>query len=289
MKHKVREYLKKLFKGQFKKIIEIINALTQFINKILGKQHFGRKRMGMIYVVSGWFVKAKTNCPWEQIPEPIGNGKTINGWFNRLSRLDVVEIFYNRLLIVFLENNVINLNRLLCDGMLCFAPRGGKLAKRNPRVRNKCCVNRLTMSNGSGVPLVAIIAEGTAHDSPYLPLLLSKVHSLKMLPKGFYAHADRGFDAASNVVAVSGFGGTAIIATRYRKNDIKYFSNKDKFRWKIERTQSWENSFKAVKTCLERNIQSIKSITYISFAAILSRFTSIRTFKKATRLVMNDF
>jgi transposase len=282
MRRTIRRMLEKVFGKSLKKIEAIVNWIMKHIAKAFPKRRYGRKRMKLSYVVWAILYRTRTECPWYQLPDEFGNHKTIHGWFLRLSRLSVINKAFYSLLEALSKAGQISVRNVIFDGSLAQAPRGGKLTKKNPRMRNRCCINRVISVNGSGAPLAAMLVKGTAHDSPFLPILLEKVHETCTLKKNFTGHGDRGFDASTNFCAISKLRGKAQIAVRYRKGDFKMRSNKDSMRWKVERTNSWVNQFRAVKYCYERLSETLESIYFTAFAVILSRFVSLKQLISAT-------
>lgn len=133
-----------------------------------------------------------------------------------------------------LEENILKLNDILCDGSLILTTSNISIKSKNPRMKNKNCINRVALTDRKGNALALLLVKGTAYDTNFLISLMDEAQKIITLPKNFMAHADKGFDSSHNRWQVSLRGGRSDIPLRNHGFVTEYPKTKDSKRPIIE-------------------------------------------------------
>src|SRR5690606_6066633 len=133
------------------------------------------------------------------------------------------------------------------------------IKSKNPRMKNKNCINRIVLTEKNGQPLALHIAKGTANDTNFMIPLVDQLSQYIELPKGFVAHGDKGFDSLHNRWQISLRGGYAEIPVRNHGFAVEYKKTKDSKRSIVEHFFAWTNAFKALKTIATKSLSNLYS------------------------------
>jgi hypothetical protein len=281
MKQKKLQVIHFINKKDQKKIKILIDLLVNSIKKRIGKQKYGKKRTNLWNVIAGILYYARSGCSWRQLPVIFGNYKTVHGWFSRICDWKIFKCNWHSIMLELMKKNKININRILIDGSLTNFSGGGLYAQKNPRNRNKKTINRIFAVNSSGLPISFILAHGKAHDSQFLPTMIDKIRDQFDFPKKFYVHTDKGFDSFNNRWKVLLNGGFPEIPFRNMGYRIPYKQEKDRHRWKIERSIAWINRYKALSNISIKLVDRIEQVIYLVFIAIMTSYLSCKNFNMA--------
>jgi transposase len=135
---------------------------------------------------------------------------------------------------------------LAVDGCITKAPCGGECAGRSPVDRGKQGIKRSTLIDANGIPIGAVLAPASRHDSVLLPATLDKLTPWAS-PEPSTAHLDRGYDYPKTEAELAARGLLGQIAKRGKPAPIQVGQ-----RWPVERTNSWVNNFRKLARCTER-------------------------------------
>jgi transposase len=156
----------------------------------------------------------------------------------------------------------LQLEDVAVDGCITKAPCGGKLAGPSPVDRGKQGTKRSTIVDAAGIPLGVVPAPANRNDSPLLAPTLDTLGDLALPPGETTVHLDRGYDSAKTRAELERRGLVGCIAKRGKPAPLRASS-----RWVVERTNSWQNAFKKLAWCTERNHEVINF--YLAFANAL--------------------
>jgi transposase len=156
----------------------------------------------------------------------------------------------------------LQLEDVAVDGCITKAPCGGKLAGPSPVDRGKQGTKRSTIVDAAGIPLGVVPAPANRNDSPLLAPTLDTLGDLALPPGETTVHLDRGYDSAKTRAELERRGLLGCIAKRGKPAPLRASS-----RWVVERTNSWQNAFKKLAWCTERNDEVINF--YLAFANAL--------------------
>ncbi len=134
-------------------------------------------------------------------------------------------------------------------------------------------------SDSKGIPLALILAKGTANDTTFLPELLAQTDGRFALPKGFFGHADKGFDSLKNRLFISRMGGRAEIPVRNHGFTAPYIVSRDSKRPLVEHAFAWINAFKQLKTISTKKLSNLYQNHFFVFTLITSRFLNFKNMK----------
>lgn len=140
--------------------------------------------------------------------------------------------------------------------------RGGDAAGKNPTDRGKLGTKRHLVVDAQGVPLGVAISGANRQDCKMLEETLDAVPPVKRTVrhrpgKGYVyktrrrpakVYADKAYDHAFCRQALKARG----IHARIARRGIESTERLGRWRWIVERTQSWMNRFKRLKVCYER-------------------------------------
>ena len=277
MKQNVLQIIVPIY-GNQKKLKKFIGLLEKYIRKQIGIQKRGKRRWSLRKTICGILYYLKTGCQWRFLPNIFGNWKTIYGWYSRFVRL---EIFKNLWLLIVkhsVNQGILKLRHLLCDGSLILTTSNISIKSKNPRMKNKNCVNRIVLTDKNGQPIALHLAKGTAHDTNFLIPLVDQLKQHVELPKNFMTHADKGFDSLHNRWQISLRGGRSEIPVRNHGFLVEYPKTKDLKRPIVEHFFAWINAFKALKTISTKKLSHLYENHFCVFSVILSRNLKLKDF-----------
>jgi transposase len=282
MKH---EMLQMLVSGteNLKKEKLLIDLIIKFIKKTIGTQKRGKKRIGLYKVICGILYYLKTGCQWRCLPQVFGKWRTVYGWYAKLCEHECFKKLWIELIKYADSKRLLSLKDILCDGSLVLTTSSISIKKKNPRVKNKNCINRLILTDKNGLPIALLLAPGTAHDTNFLIPLVDQAQEQIKLPKNFCAHADKGFDSVRNRWQISLRGGKSEIPVRNHGFTIAYPKIRDSIRPIVEHAFAWINSFKALKTISTKRLENLYENTFLIFSTIIARFLKLKDIKTMIR------
>jgi hypothetical protein len=271
MKQKLLQLLLCLTKN-LKFLQSLIEMIVKYIKKIIGKQKRGMRRSNLTNVVCGILYYLRTGCPWRFLPPDFGSYSTVCGWLGRLSKLNIFKNMWEKILIWCSENDILKLKHLLCDGSLAMTNSKMEIKSKNPRMKNKNCINRVLISDEKGFPLSFMLCKGTANDTNFVIPLLDEVKSKIALPKNFTVHADKGFDSIKNRWQISLREGKSEIPVRNSGYLTTYPVSRDTRRPIVEHVFAWLNSFKNIKMPSTYSLNKLYASHFLVLIVISLRF-----------------
>jgi Putative transposase of IS4/5 family (DUF4096) len=271
--------------GNVKKLKLFINLIIKFIKKFIGVQKHGKRRWNLSRTVCGILYYLKSGCQWRLLPSEFGKWRTIYGWYGKFCKMEIFKHLWKAITVYAAENKILKLKDILCDGSLVLTVSPVSIKRKNPRMKNKNCINRLLSTDRKGAPIALLLANGTAHDSRFLIPLIDQIIKLIELPKQFVAHADKGFDSVHNRWEISNRRGYAEIPIRNHGFTTEYPKSKDVKRQIVEHAFAWVNSFKALKTIATKLLKNIYENHFFVFSIITTRFFNFKNIKTLTRII----
>jgi transposase len=271
--------------GNGKKLTMFIELIKKFIKKNIGLQKQGKPRWDINKTICGILYYLKSGCQWRLLPSIFGKWRTIYGWYRSFNKLETFKRLWQEIVKYAGSKEILKVNDILGDGSLILTTSNIEIKAKNPRIKNKNCINRLILTDKNGLPISLLLAKGTAHDTNYLIPLIDQIKELIQLPENFTVHADKGFDSISNRWGISLRSGTSVIPVRDIGFDTEYPKCKDKKRPIVEHALAWINAFKALKVIATKLISNLYENTYFVFATIISRVLKIKDIKTLIRYV----
>ena len=132
----------------------------------------------------------------------------------------------------------LELSEVAVDGCITKAPCAGEKAGKNPVDRGKGGLKRSMAVDSKGIPLGAITAPASRHDSPLLvPTLGAVSETLGPLPQEASVHLDRGYDSERTRRRLKELGLGWEISGKGKPAPF-WATN----RWVVERTSAWHKT-----------------------------------------------
>lgn len=259
--------------------------IEKFIKKNIGKQKQGKRRSNLRKAICGILYYLKSGCQWRLLPTIFGKWRTIYGWYRKFTKLEIFKKVWQKIVKYAGENDMFNVKDILGDGSLILTLSSISTKSKNPRMKNKNCINRLILTDKNGLPLSLLIARGTDNDTNFLIPLIDQAKEIIELPKNFLVHADKGFDSVHNRWQISKRGGRSEIPVRNMGFVTEYPKTKDRKRPMVEHTFAWINAFKALKTITTKLLENLYENTFLVFSVITSRILKYKNFKTLIRSI----
>jgi len=146
----------------------------------------------------------------------------------------------------------LKLDDVAVDGCITKAPCGGERAGKSPVDRGEQGLKRSTVVDACGIPLGAISAPASRHDSPLLDETLDTLELLGPLPEQVSVHLDRGYYSEANREKLKVRGLASTISEKGKPAPLQAGK-----RWVVERTNSWYNAHKKLVWCTERRARVV--------------------------------
>ena len=245
--------------------------LWKEIEKLIPKKKskIGRPESDIKNILNGIFYVMKTGIQWQLMPKEFGPASTIHSRFMKLIRLGIFEKIMTKAREFYLKNN--ETNWYATDTSSSKSPLAIRWAGKNPTDRGKSGIKKSIIVDRNGAPLAITVGPANKHDSKFFyDTFNSKFYNndgLKIMT------ADSAYDdiKIKNLCKDNNFVLLAATNPRRKKNSSKLF--KPKHRWIVERTISWLNNYRGIKTCWAKTPEA-----YLAFCLFAS---AIRLFNMA--------
>jgi putative transposase len=231
----------------------------------------GRTALAQRRVVNGILYVLRTGCQWKSLPkEWFGASSSLHEYFQAWQRLGVWRQIFALLLRHYDKVKRIQWRWQALDSKSVAAPLGGEKTGKNPTDRGKLGSKRHILTDARGAPLAVVISGANAHDKTCALAVLDAV--LIERPKRVYrVHhlcGDKGYDYLDiRQGAHERHYQTHIrrrgVAVEPVPADLRYPPR----RWVVERTLSWTNDFRALRTRWAK--KSDNWLAFIHFACAL--------------------
>lgn len=146
----------------------------------------------------------------------------------------------------------------------------GKKTGRNPTDRGKIGSKKSILNDGRGIPLAIAVHPSSQHDSKTIDEVLDGL-CIKKLKKGSILYCDKGYDDWTIRIGFHLLGVKAIIPKRGKFKKTGKPISLGKFRWVVERTHSWINDFRKLKTRWEKKSKNFIGLIQIACSIITFR------------------
>lgn len=205
--------------------------------------------------LTGILFVLKTGIPWEYLPQEMGCGCGMTCW-RRLYfwwRVGVWQKIHTLLLSQLRQRKRIDFSRFLIDTCHVRAVGGGAQTGPSPVDRRKPGSKISLLTDAKGVPIVARVVPANRNDTRETIPLLDQIPPMagqRGRPRRWpeRLQGDRGFDCEADRREIRRRHIIPILA----KRRTPHGSGLGKFRWFIERTNSWLKQFRRLRVRYER-------------------------------------
>jgi len=237
----------------------------------------GRPPLANRQALTGIIFVLKTGIPWEYLPAEMGCGcgmtcwRRLRAWFLAGSWEKIHTLLLSRLR--FLKK--IDFSRFLIDTSHVRAVGGGAQTGPSPVDRSKLGSKIELITDGQGVPVVVGVCPANHNDNLDTIELIDRVPPIAGVPgrprrRPEQLQGDRGFDDEDDRRKLRRRRIIPLLA----KRRTKHGSGLGKFRWFIERTNSWFKQFRRVRIRYDRMPAMYYSFLKLAAALICFRIAN---------------
>jgi putative transposase len=236
----------------------------------------GRPNIPFRTVLNGILFVLRTGCQWKATPKEYGSGSTVHRRFQEWEQADIMDQIIKLMLNWYDQVRGIDWEWQSGDTKLLAAPIGGEETGRNPTDRGKCGTKRHTLVDGRGAPLAFHLSAANRHDMKGLKDLLSTGMLLERpqpsenalqhlcLDKGYdYEQIDELVDSLGYISHIKRCGQDGIPGI----GEPVYPAR----RWKVERTISWLNNMRKLRTRWEKKARNYRALWLLAASLIVYR------------------
>ena len=137
----------------------------------------------------------------------------------------------------------------------------GEKTGRNPVDRGKIGTKKSILTDGAGIPIGIAIHSSSQHDATTLDEVLDGSW-ISSFPKETVIYFDKGYDSEHIREAFHFLGIKVIIPRRHKRAGRQHKLGKK--RWQVERTFSWLNRFKQVRTRTAKKVENYLAILQLA-------------------------
>ena len=274
------QYQQELQRQQLPTIWEIPDDMWHWIQyffppeKPLGTP--GRPVVPFRTVLNGILYVLRTGCHWKATPASYGSGSTVHRRFQEWEQKGIIRTILKHMLRRYERSRQIDWEWQAADTKMLSAPLGGTATGPNPTDRAKCGTKRHLLIDGNGAPLGLHLTGANRHDMKGLATLLDEglIISRPKPTRRKRQHLclDKAYDYAEIEQLVADHGYVAHIKHRGQIDqpgigESVYPAR----RWKVERTISWLNNMRKLRTRWEKKAENYQALVMLASALILYR------------------
>lgn len=236
----------------------------------------GRPIVPFRTVLNGILYVLRTGCQWKAAPKTFASGSTLHRRFQEWERAGIIRAILQYMLQRYDRTHGIDWQWQAADTKLLAAPLGGTATGPNPTDRAKCGTKRHLLIDGNGAPLGLHLSSANRHDMKGLASLLGKglivPRPKPTRRKRQHLCLDKAYDYEQIDHLVARLGYVAHIKRR-GQDDRPGIGEpiKPPRRWKVERTISWLNNMRKLRTRWEKKAENYQALVMLASALILYR------------------
>jgi putative transposase len=212
----------------------------------------GRPAIPNRRALDGVLFVLRTGCQWKALKtEWFGASSSLHSRYQSWRAQGVFEKIFRRLLVYYHQRRGIQWRWQAIDSKAVPAPLGGEQTGKNPTDRGKLGSQRHMLVDARGAPLAIVVSPANAHDKTCAAQLLDAL-LIPRPPTIYRVHhlcADKGYDYADVRAAAHERHYRVHIAKRgVQLTDVPATQRHPARRWVVERTLSWQNDFRSLRT-----------------------------------------
>ncbi|CAG0985579.1 hypothetical protein ANRL4_02149 [Anaerolineae bacterium] len=242
------------------------------------KGSVGRPALPNRQVVNGILFVLRSGCQWKGLKkEWFGASSSLHKRFQEWSESGVWKKIYRMVVKYYQKKRRIQWKWQAVDSKMVPAPLGGDLTGPNPTDRAKSDSKRHIWVDQRGAPLSIQLSDANAHDVTEIMNLLNRpiVRRPKTKYKVQYLCTDKAYDSEEVRAKLRKRKITLHILKReYGSNPPPPPLESEKYparRWVVERTLSWQNDFRSLRTRWAKKSSNWLALIYFACAFILWR------------------
>lgn len=274
------DYEQKLQNNQLPTIWAIPDELWQRIKVVLPAEKPpgtpGRPPIPFRTILNGILYVLRTGCQWNAVPPRYSSGSTVHRRFQEWVESGVFDEIVVLLLHWYDEQQGIDWEWQSGDTKLLPAPLGGEKTGRNPTDLGKSGTKRHLLVDGGGVPLALYLSAAHRHDVKGLtPLLTTGWLIERQLPEETgeqHICLDKAYDDHEMETFLQEQG--YITHVKQRGEEDEPGIGEPVYpprRWKVERTISWLNNMRKLRTRWEKKADNYRALWLLACSLIIFR------------------
>lgn len=238
----------------------------------------GRPALRHRPVIDGILYVLRTGCQWKALrTEWFGASSSIHDRSQTWCQAGIWKKIFQVVLRFYDKRKGIRWQWQAIDSKSVAAPLGGEKTGKNPTDRGKQGSKRHLLVDARGAPLAIVVSGANAHDKTCAIAVL-KAQLIKR-PKTIYrVHhlcADKGYDYQDVRQSFSRRNYRVHIARRGLKVEkIPASKRHPARRWVVERTLSWQNDFRSLRTRWSKKADNWLGFLYFASALVLWRMAA---------------
>ena len=237
------------------------------------KNRPGRKRLSQRQVLDGILYVLRTGCQWKSLPkEWFGASSSLHEYYQGWREAGLFEKIFQNLVNYYDRHKGIQWRWQAIDSKSVPAPIGGEKTGPNPTDRGKLGSKRHILVDARGAPLSIVISGANAHDKTCALELLDNI-VVERPKKKYRVHhlcADKGYDYPDIREGV--FERHYQVHIKHRGVVVEDVSSEKRYparRWVVERTLSWQNDFRSLRTRWSKKADNWLAFIQLASAIVL--------------------
>ena len=236
----------------------------------------GRPAVPFRTVLNGIVYVLRTGCQWKAAPAQYSSGSTLHRRLQEWEQAGLFAAVLRRMLRLYDQIQGIDWRWQAADTKLLPAPLGGTATGPNPTDRAKCGTKRHLLIDGKGAPLGLHLTGANRHDMKGLAALL-RTGLIMPRPKPTvrkqqHLCLDKAYDYDTIEHLLAELGYTSHIKRRGQVDQPGVGEPLHRpRRWKVERTISWMNNMRKLRTRWEKKAENYQALCMLAAALQLHR------------------
>jgi len=235
----------------------------------------GRPAVPNRQVVNGILHVLRTGCQWKSLKtEWFGASSSLHARFQAWCRAGIWQKVFEVLLRYYHRRRGICWKWQAIDSKSVAAPLGGEQTGKNPTDRGKLGSKRHVLVDGRGAPLAVLVSGANAHDKTCAVAVLDAVMIAR--PQTVYrVHhlcGDKGYDYDD--VRQAALERQYQVHIKARGVEVETIPEDKRYparRWVVERTLSWQNDFRSLRTRWVKKVANWLAFIHFASALVLWR------------------
>lgn len=233
----------------------------------------GRPPLDKRRVLNGMLFVLRTGCQWHALKtEWFGAKSSIHKYFQAWRAAGILEQIFRAMVVYYHRQKRIQWKWQAIDSKSVAAPLGGEMTGKNPTDRGKLGSKRHVLVDARGAPLSIVISGANAHDKTCAIEVLDSLIVPRPETKYRVHHlcADKGYDFDDIREAVHERHYQAHIKKKgVELEEIPPDRRHPARRWVVERTLSWQNDFRSLRTRWAKKADNWLGLIHLASAIVL--------------------
>jgi putative transposase len=220
---------------------------------------------------------AWSGCSWRALPSKFGKRSTVHRYFQKWADSGLFQRLWHTVLVFLNQEARLKNDVRSVDGSLVTVQHLSKcVAFISMKLRPKRVIKFSVLVDAQGVPLATLLGSANKHDTNLLEATVNQEVIKTLNYRGRLLLGDKGYvEPRQELTALLNEYAPIFCPRKYHADKISAKDRKilKSRRWIVERSISWIKSFRRIKICYERSLQSFQS--FLDLACLMI------TFKKA--------